>query len=56
MKDVYNYNDVDVSKITLKFFCSYFWYLLDEAIEFAFLDNNVSLNFKKKDGYSFKFK
>jgi len=48
IKDVYNYNGADVSKIVLKKFCDNLWYLSDEAIGFAFFHDNLSVDLKKK--------
>jgi hypothetical protein len=48
IKDVYNYYDIDVSKIVLMKFCRHLWYLSNKTINFLFFDNNVFADLKKK--------
>lgn len=48
IKNVYFYDDADVSKIVIKKFSNHLWYLSEEAVGFAFFDQNVSIEEKKK--------
>lgn len=48
IKDTIDYHDAEISEIVLSKMCNHLWYLSDEAAGFAFFDNEVPLDEKRR--------